>query len=106
MINQVPGRRRSHAGRSQLATELLLTAYAAVAALVILRTLLVILQVTDRIWLGSFVFGLLDPVTKLLDAVPGSDRALMFGLTVADLTLLAPVVLFPLGLIATGGRRS
>lgn len=90
-------------GRSQLATELLLTAYAAVSALIVLRTVLVLLDITDRVWLGSFVYGILRPVTRILDHLPGADRMIVQNLTLADLTLLAPVVLFPLGLIATGG---
>ena len=105
MIDQVPGRGRIDSGRSQLATELLLTAYALVSAITILRTLLVILGITDRVWLGSFVYGLTDPITKVLDAIPGADRALILGLTLADLTFLAPVLLFPLGLFAIGARR-
>ncbi len=94
---------REESGRSQLATELLLTAYAAVSAIILLRTVLVILDVTDRVWLGSFIYGLTKPVVRILDHVPGADRMVLQGLSLADLTLLAPVLLFPLGLIATGG---
>ncbi|MGI8406732.1 MAG: hypothetical protein ACR2OE_18545 [Thermomicrobiales bacterium] len=105
MINQVPGRVRIDTGRSQLATELLLTAYALISSVIILRTLLVVLGITDRVWLGSFVYGLTDPITKVLDAISGANRTLMLGLTLADLTFLAPVLLFPLGLFAIGARR-
>ncbi|MGI8484699.1 MAG: hypothetical protein ACR2OU_10605 [Thermomicrobiales bacterium] len=105
MINQVPRRGRVDSGRSQLATELLLTAYALVSSVIILRTLLVALGITDRVWLGGFVYGLTDPITKVLDAIPGATRELILGLTLADLTFLAPVLLFPLGLFAIGARR-
>jgi hypothetical protein len=90
-------------GRSQLATELLLTGYAVVSAIILLRTVLVILDVTNRVWLGSFIYGITKPVTRILNHVPGADRIVLQGLSLADLTLLAPVLLFPLGLIATGG---
>ncbi len=105
MISQVPGSRRADTGRSSLATELLLTAYALVSSVIILRTLLVVLGITDRVWLGNFIFGLTHPVIKILDAIPGADRTLMLGLSLADLTFLAPVLLFPLGLFAIGARR-
>ncbi len=85
--------------------ELLLTGFAAVAALVVLRTLLVVLNVSERIWIGRFVFGLTRPVTDLLDLVPGSQRIVYGRLNVVDVTLLAVLVLFLLGLVATGGRR-
>ena len=105
MIDHVPGTRVSSTGRSQLATELLLTAYAIVSSVIILRTLLVVLSISDRVWLGSFIYGLTRPVTKVLDGIPGADRAVIHGLTLADLTFLAPVLLFPLGLFAIGARR-
>lgn len=91
--------------RSQLAMELLLTGFAAVAAVIVLRTLLVVLNVSERIWIGRFVFGLTRPVTDLLDLVPGSQRIVYGRLSVVDVTLLAVLVLFLLGLVATGGRR-
>jgi len=90
--------------RPELPTHLLLNGYAAISAVILLRTLLVILEVTDRVWIGTFVYGVLRPVTNVLDTVPGASREIFFHLSVADLTLLTPVVLFPLGLIATSGR--
>lgn len=98
-------RQRRRAGTSQLAMELVLTAYAAISAIILLRTVLVAMDVTDRIWIGSFVFGLTDRFTSLLDKLPGASTEIVLNLSVSDLTLLAPVVLFPLGLIATGGRN-
>jgi hypothetical protein len=97
-------RQSRRAGSSQLAMELLLTAYAAVSAIILLRTVLAAMDVTDRIWIGSFIFGITDHVTRYLDRLPGASMEILFNLSVSDLTLLAPVVLFPLGLIATGGR--
>ena len=95
-------RNRRRAGTSQLPMELLLTAYAVVAAIILLRTLLVAMEVTDRIWIGAFIYGMTDHVTVLLDRLPGATTPIMWNLSVSDLTLLAPVVLFPLGLIALG----
>lgn len=98
-------RRRRRSGMPQLAMELMLIVYAAVSAVIILRTILVMLDVSDRIWIGSFVYGITGPVTRVLDKLPGAATVLAFGLSVSDLTLLAPVILFPLGLIATSGRN-
>lgn len=95
-------RNRRRAGTSQLPMELLLTAYAVVAAIILLRTLLVAMEVTDRIWIGALIYGMTDHVTVLLDRLPGATTPIMWNLSVSDLTLLAPVVLFPLGLIALG----
>ncbi|MGC4190335.1 MAG: hypothetical protein QM589_03765 [Thermomicrobiales bacterium] len=97
-------RQRRRLGSSQLPMELLLTAYAAVSAIILLRTVLVAMDVTDRIWIGEFVYGITDRVTTLLDRLPGATTVIALNLSVSDLTLLAPVVLFPLGLIAVGGR--
>jgi len=97
-------RQRRRAGSSQLGMELLLTAYAAVSAVILLRTVLAAMEVTDRIWIGTFIYGITDHVTTYLDRLPGASTVLLWNLSVSDLTLLAPVVLFPLGLIAIGGR--
>jgi len=91
--------------RSQLAMELLLTAFAVAGTIIVLRTLLVVLNVSERIWIGQFVFGLTRPVTDLLAVLPGSQRMVYGRLNVVDVTLLALLVLFLLGLVATGGRR-
>lgn len=98
-------RERPRIGSSQLAMELMLTAYAAISAIILLRTVLVALDMSDRIWIGSFIFGITDHVTTLLDKLPGASTEIVLNLSVSDLTLLAPVVLFPLGLIAMGGRN-
>ncbi len=101
-----PSRRGTiQSARSQLATELLLTAFAIVGTIIVLRTLLVVLDVSERIWIGQFVFGLTRPVTDLLEFLPGSQRIVYGRLNVVDVTLLGLMVLFLLGLIATGGRR-
>lgn len=97
--------RQPQSSRSQLATELLLVVYAAAGTVILLRTLLVVLDVTDRVWIGRFVYGLTRPVTDVLERLPGSGRIVYGPLDVVDVTLLGLLVLFPLALIATGGRR-
>ena len=102
MLEQAERRRIQLATRSQLATELLLTCYAAIGSVVLLRTVLVVLSVTDRVWIGSFVYGMLGPVVKVLEFLPGSDREFFANLTTVDLTLLGLMLLFLLGILATG----
>jgi hypothetical protein len=106
MLEQAHRRRSQMATRSQLATELLLTAFAAVGSIIVLRTVLVMLDVSERIWIGQFVFGLTSPVTDLLEYLPGSGREIYANLTVIDVTLLGALFLFLLGIIATGGQQS
>ncbi len=105
MLEQASRRRQMQPGRSQLATELLLTAFAAIGAVIVLRTVLVVLQISDRIWIGQFVYRLTRPVTDLLAFIPGGERTLFVGLNTLDITLLALIPLFVLGIIATGGRN-
>ncbi len=102
MLEQAERRRVQMSTRSQLATELLLTSFALVASIIVLRTLLVVLDISDRIWIGEFIYGLTSPVTSLLDFLPGAERVLYRNLTTVDLTLLAIIPLFLLGIVATG----
>ena len=104
MLDQASRRRQLQPGRSQLATELLLTAFAAVGTVIVLRTVLVVLEINDRIWIGQFVDGLTRPVTQLLALIPGADRSVYGRLTTVDITLLGLLALFVLGIVATGGR--
>lgn len=102
MLEQMERRRIQMSTRSQLATELLLTAFALVGSIIVLRTLLVALDISDRVWIGEFVFGLTNPVTRLLGFLPGADLVVYRNLTTVDLTLLAVLFLFLLGILATG----
>lgn len=105
MLEQASRRRRMEPGRSQLATELLLTAFAMVGAVIVLRTVLVVLEISERIWIGEFVYGLTKPVTDVLAFIPGAERTLYARLTTVDVTLLGLLLLFVLGIAAAGGRR-
>jgi len=95
---------RSQPVGSQLAIELALTGYAIVAGLIIVRSLLLSVGISGSLWVGSFIYGITDPVVSILKLVPGGDFRLLNRLTLADLTLLAAVVAFPLFLLARGPR--
>jgi hypothetical protein len=105
MLEQASRRRRANTARSQLATELLMLTYSLVAAAILFRTVLVVFGVSKRVWLGDFVYGLIAPVTEVLATFPGASEVVLGRLTLMDVTLLAIVVLFPLGVIATGGKE-
>jgi uncharacterized protein YggT (Ycf19 family) len=102
MLDQSRRSRSQLTMRSQLATELLLNSFAVVGSVILLRTVLIVLSITDRVWIGQFVFGLTDPVTDVLEFLPGASRELVWNLTIIDVTLLGGVVLFLLGIVAAG----
>lgn len=101
MIEQPQARRRVQEQRSQVATEILLILYAVVATIIIGRTILVVLEISDRVWVSSFVYGITSPIADALAMIPGFTRELVGPLTMVELILLGLVVLFPLGLVAT-----
>lgn len=100
MIEQPHVRRRVQEQRSQVATEILLILYAIVATVIVMRTVLVLLEISDRVWVGSFIYGITSPVTDALAVIPGFTRELIGPLTMVELILMGMVVLFPLGLVA------
>lgn len=104
MIENPQTTRRVQEQRSQVAMEIFLILYAVVATIVLMRTVLVLLDVNDRVWIGSFVYSLTAPVTNVLERVPGFTVQLIGPFTLVDLLLLAAIVLFPLGLLATSTR--
>ncbi|MGH2535679.1 MAG: hypothetical protein ACRDJW_25785 [Thermomicrobiales bacterium] len=91
--------------RSQVALEILLNAYAVIGTSVLLRCLLLGLGVSERLWLGQFVYQWTDLLVAPLNVLPGATNAIYRSLTIADVTLAAGIVLFPLGLYARGGKR-
>lgn len=105
MINHPQARRRAQEQRSQVALEVLLILYAIAATVVIARTVLILLHISDRIWIGRMVYGLTSLLTDPLSSVPGFSAELVGPLTMVDLLLLGLVALFPLGLMATSKRR-
>lgn len=91
--------------RSQVALELLLNAYAAGAALVMLRTLLLMLGVDQHLWIGRAIYGPSRILIMPFSFVPGSSFQIAGHLTLADATIFAGVFLVPLGMLVLGQRR-
>jgi hypothetical protein len=104
MIDRPEVRRRAQEQRSQVALEVLLIVYAIATTVVIARTVLILLDVSDRIWIGRMIYGTTDLFTDPLSSVPGFSAELVGPLTMVDLLLLGLVALFPLGLMATSKR--
>jgi hypothetical protein len=90
--------------KSQLALELTLNAYALVGAVIILRCLLLSLGIGDRLWIGSAILGPTDIMVKPISLLPGSGFTLVGHLSTADATLLAGIVLLPIGIVARPSR--
>ena len=99
------GRGHAPVFRSQLALELGLHAYAFLGAAILLRFLLLILGVEDRVWVGATIYGITDPFVWPLTLLPGSDRELLGSATLPDVTMVALVALVPLWLMARGAKR-
>lgn len=91
--------------RSQIALELILNGYAVVGALLIFRSLFKALDVSKDRWVGAAIYRVTDLIALPLTKLPGSDKELVGRLTLADATLLALVVLFPLALLIYGNQR-
>jgi hypothetical protein len=95
-----PRRGTVRAARSRAAIEVALNLYALLGMAVIARLLLLALRVDDRIWVGERILGTTNLLVAPFAMLPGASRTLFQGVTLADLTLAAAVVLVPLGLLA------
>lgn len=95
---------RPFAGRSQLALNLALLAYSCVAALVLVRLVLLALSIDHDLWIGSRFLRYTDPLANALARLPGADRAILGDIALPDLTLAALLALVPIGMIARGRR--
>lgn len=105
MVIQHPRqRRRMEEARNKIALEVLLVLYSLVATVVIVRTIMLLIGVTDRVWIGRVVYGSTSLFTDALARVPGFGHVILGPFTMVDLLLLALVVLFPLGLLASSPR--
>ena len=82
-----------------------LNAYAAGAALIVLRTLLLALGVDKHLWIGRAIYGPSRLLIMPFTFVPGSSLEVIGGLTIADATVFAAVLLFPLGMLVLGERH-
>lgn len=105
MVIQHPQqRRRETEARNKVALEVILFLYSVGATIVIVRTLMLLLGVTDRVWIGRVVYGSTSLFTDILAGVPGFGHEIFGPFTMVDLLLLALVILFPLWLLATSPR--
>lgn len=104
MIQHPIQRKRETEARNRVALEVILFIYAVGATVTLVRLLMLILGVTDRVWIGRIVFGSTSLLTDAMARVPGFGHTIIGPMTMVDLIMLAVVVLFPLGLLATSPR--
>lgn len=105
MVIQHPQqRRRMTEARNKVALEIILSIYAVVAMIIIVRTIMLLIGVTDRVWIGRVIYGSTSMFTDVLANIPGFGHIILGPFTMVDLLLLAVVVLFPLGLLASSPR--
>jgi uncharacterized protein YggT (Ycf19 family) len=90
--------------RSQAALELVLNLYAVAGALIVFRSFLRALRVDRSLWVGEAIYGVTNPFVVPFTLLPAAETRLIGDLTLADLTLLALVILFPIGISIYGGR--
>lgn len=91
--------------RSQIALELCLNLYALLGVAIFARCLLLALGVDRRLWIGALVYRATDLLALPLTLLPGASRTLIGDAALPDLTLLALLVLVPLGALALAPRR-
>ena len=99
------GRRSQQVRRSQLALEVALSAYALVAAALILRVGFLTLGVSGRVWAGAVIYRLTDPVVWPLTLLPSGRQIIVGNLSLPDLTAVGLVALVPLALVARNRSR-
>lgn len=104
MIQHPQQRRRVNEARNKVALEVILIVYAVGSTLVVVRTIMLLLGVNDRVWIGRVGFGSTSLLTDALARVPGFGHQIAGPFTMVDLLMLAIVMLFPLGLLATSPR--
>lgn len=104
MIEPPRPRRGSSDSRSPVAQELLLNLFALLGAAMLVRFLLLLLGVSGRVWIGETTYKVTNPIVRPLLWIPGADTTLIGAATLADVTLVALVILIPLGMVAN--RRS
>lgn len=94
------GSRNTEVLRSQLAVEVALTAYAAIAALLVARLVILVLAVPQWIWIRETVGILTDIFVWPLTLIPGATRPLLGDAGLPDFTVVGLMALVPLLLIA------
>lgn len=89
---------------SQVALEVIVNLYAAVAVVFVARAVLLIGDIDSRVWIGRLIYRFTDPLVAPLRLLPGADRTFIGAFELADLTVLAGIALIPLGLSLRRGR--
>lgn len=100
-----PAQGNLQTARPQLALEILLHIYAFAGVVVLLRLLLRLLHVDHQLWIGATVYRFTDVVARPLGRLPGGEREVIGGATLPDLTLVALLILLPLGAVALADQR-
>ncbi len=95
-----PRRGAAQEVNSQLALKIALHVFAIGGAAVILRCLLLSLAIDERLWIGASILQRTDILLRPFSFLPGADYRLVGNLSLADATLLAGVLLVPIGILA------
>ena len=98
MMQPRPPSSASAGTSSQIALEVIVNLYAAVAVLFVARAVLLVSDVDDRVWIGRMVYRFTDPLVVPFGLLPGADRTFVGTFGLPDFTILAIVVLIPLSL--------
>lgn len=89
---------------SQIALEVVVNLYAAIAVLFVARAVLLVGDVDGRVWIGRMIYRFTDPLVVPFGLFPGADRTFVGKFGLADFTILAIVVLIPLSLSLRRGH--
>lgn len=95
-----PRRGAAQEFNSQLALKIALHIFAIGGAAIVLRSLLLSLAIDQRLWIGSSILQRTDLFVRPFSFVPGADYRLVGNLSLADATLLAGVLMVPIGILA------
>lgn len=104
MMQPRPSAGPSQGTSSQIALEVVVHLYAAVAVLFVARAVLLIGDVDSRVWIGRTIYRFTDPLVVPFSLLPGADRTFIGKFGLADFTILAIVVLIPLSLSLRRGN--
>lgn len=96
-------RQAAQVARSQLGVRLGLALYAAIAAAIALRCLVLVFAFPATVWTVKAILTASSPLIVPLSPVPGAQRIIVGSATLADLT--AALVLLAVPLLLLGRRR-
>lgn len=104
-IGSLSGGDSSSSSGTRLLIQMGVAVYAVAAALILVRCLYLSIGVNDGLWVGNAVYQFTDPIVSVIGLLPGAGLELIGLLTVADLSLLAGVVLVPFLVLARPSNR-